>query len=49
VVEFEATLSRALAGGLHVIEVPMDRAANTAFHATINAAVRERLRAELRR
>ena len=48
VVEFEATLSRALAGGLHVIEVPMDRAANTAFHATINAAVRERLRAELR-
>lgn len=49
VVEFEAALSRSLAGGLHLIEVPMDRAANTALHATINAAVRERLRAELRR
>jgi 2-succinyl-5-enolpyruvyl-6-hydroxy-3-cyclohexene-1-carboxylate synthase len=47
-VEFEAALSRALAGGLHLIEVPMDRAANTALHATINAAVRERLSAELR-
>lgn len=46
-VEFEATLSRALAGGLHLIEVRMDRAANTAFHAAINAAVREQLRAEL--
>jgi 2-succinyl-5-enolpyruvyl-6-hydroxy-3-cyclohexene-1-carboxylate synthase len=49
VVELEAMLSRALAGGLHVIEVPMDRAANTAFHATINAAVRQRLRGEARR
>ena len=48
-VEFEAALSRALAGGLHLIEVPMDRAANTAFHATINAAVRERLGAEPQR
>ena len=45
-VEFEATLSRALAGGLHLIEVPMDRAANTTLHATVNAAVRERLRSE---
>ena len=45
-VEFEVALSRALEGGLHLIEVPMDRAANTAFHATINAAVRDRLCAE---
>lgn len=42
--EFRAALSRALAGGLHVIEVPLDRAANTAWHAALTAAVRNRLR-----
>lgn len=29
---FEQALARALEGGRHVIEVPVDRAANTAFH-----------------
>ena len=32
-------LAHALAGGRHVIEVPVDRAVNTAFHLSINAAV----------
>ena len=41
---FSHELARALAGGRHVIEVPVDRAANTAFHATVNAAVSARLR-----
>ena len=34
-------LEHALAGGLNVIEVPIDRAANTALHATLFAAVSE--------
>jgi 2-succinyl-5-enolpyruvyl-6-hydroxy-3-cyclohexene-1-carboxylate synthase len=40
---FASALDRSLAGGLHVIEVPIDRAANTAFHAAIHAAVGARL------
>jgi 2-succinyl-5-enolpyruvyl-6-hydroxy-3-cyclohexene-1-carboxylate synthase len=43
---FAAALSRALAGGLHVIEVPIDRAANTALHMQLNAAVRAALHEE---
>ena len=43
---FSDGLTRALAGGRHVIEVPVDRAANTAFHATVNAAVSARLSQE---
>jgi 2-succinyl-5-enolpyruvyl-6-hydroxy-3-cyclohexene-1-carboxylate synthase len=43
---FSDGLAQALAGGRHVIEVPVDRAANTAFHATVNAAVSARLRQE---
>jgi len=43
---FSHELTKALAGGRHVIEVPVDRAANTAFHATVNAAVSARLRQE---
>jgi 2-succinyl-5-enolpyruvyl-6-hydroxy-3-cyclohexene-1-carboxylate synthase len=43
---FSRELTQALAGGRHVIEVPVDRAANTAFHATVNAAVSARLRQE---
>jgi 2-succinyl-5-enolpyruvyl-6-hydroxy-3-cyclohexene-1-carboxylate synthase len=39
-------LSRALAGGRHVIEVRVDRAANTAFHAALFDAVRAGLRQE---
>lgn len=41
-----SALAGALAGGLHVIEVCVDRAANTAFHLAINGAVRARLRQE---
>ena len=37
---FEAALERALRGGRHVIEVPVDRAANTAFHVALHEAVR---------
>jgi len=44
--EFERALSGALQGGRHVIEVPMDRAANTALHGALTAAVRSRLRTE---
>ena len=40
---FNTALDRSLAGGLHVIEVPIDRAANTEFHAAIHAAVGARL------
>jgi 2-succinyl-5-enolpyruvyl-6-hydroxy-3-cyclohexene-1-carboxylate synthase len=40
----EAALSRALAGGRHVIEVPVDRAANTAHHGRLFATVRAALR-----
>jgi len=36
---FEQALAQALEGGRHVIEVPVDRAANTAFHRAITAAV----------
>jgi 2-succinyl-5-enolpyruvyl-6-hydroxy-3-cyclohexene-1-carboxylate synthase len=43
---FASALDRSLAGGLHVIEVPIDRAANTAFHAAIHAAVGARLSQE---
>jgi 2-succinyl-5-enolpyruvyl-6-hydroxy-3-cyclohexene-1-carboxylate synthase len=39
----EAALSRAIAGGRHVIEVPVDRAANTAHHGRLFAAVRAAL------
>jgi len=40
---FETALSRALAGGRHVIEVPVKRAANTAFHAALYDSVRAAL------
>ncbi len=40
---FAAALSHAMTGGLHVIEVPIDRAANTALHAQLNEAVRSAL------
>jgi 2-succinyl-5-enolpyruvyl-6-hydroxy-3-cyclohexene-1-carboxylate synthase len=40
---FTQALARALAGGRHVIEVAIDRAANTAFHASIHQRVREHL------
>jgi len=45
---FEQALARALHGGRHVIEVTMDRAVNTAFHATIHQRVREQLQQDLR-
>jgi 2-succinyl-5-enolpyruvyl-6-hydroxy-3-cyclohexene-1-carboxylate synthase len=45
---FEVALSRALVGGRHVIEVPVDRAANTAFHGRVFEAVRVALRQEPR-
>jgi 2-succinyl-5-enolpyruvyl-6-hydroxy-3-cyclohexene-1-carboxylate synthase len=41
-----AGLERALRGGRHVIEVCVDRAANTGFHASIHAAVAARLQRE---
>jgi len=43
---FSRELTQSLAGGRRVIEVPVDRAANTSFHATVNAAVSARLRQE---
>jgi 2-succinyl-5-enolpyruvyl-6-hydroxy-3-cyclohexene-1-carboxylate synthase len=43
---FADALAGALRGGLHVIEVPMDRAANTALHAALVAAVDEALAVE---
>jgi 2-succinyl-5-enolpyruvyl-6-hydroxy-3-cyclohexene-1-carboxylate synthase len=43
---FSRELTQSLVGGRRVIEVPVDRAANTAFHATVNAAVSARLRQE---
>jgi len=43
---FSQALDRALRGGRHVIEVPVDRAANTAFHAVLNDAVCDALRRE---
>lgn len=45
---FEVAVSRALAGGRHVIEVPVDRAANTVFHGRLFEAVRAALRQEPR-
>jgi 2-succinyl-5-enolpyruvyl-6-hydroxy-3-cyclohexene-1-carboxylate synthase len=45
---FTQALARALQGGRHVIEVPVDRAANTACHAALGDAVRARLRRESR-
>jgi len=42
----QQALATALGGGLHLIEVPVDRATNTAFHAALHARVGERLRAE---
>jgi len=41
--DFSAALSRALMGGLHVIEVPVDRAANTALHRALYEAARSAL------
>jgi len=43
---FTRALGSALRGGRHVIEVPVDRAANTAFHGAVSEAVRSRLRRE---
>jgi 2-succinyl-5-enolpyruvyl-6-hydroxy-3-cyclohexene-1-carboxylate synthase len=43
---FAAALGRALRGGRHVIEVPVDRAANTALHSALGDAVRSRLQRE---
>jgi 2-succinyl-5-enolpyruvyl-6-hydroxy-3-cyclohexene-1-carboxylate synthase len=42
----ESALAQALRGGRHLIEVPMDRAANTALHAMLKQAVSARLRRE---
>jgi len=44
---FRAALSRALKGGRHLIEVKMDRAVNTAFHASMHAAVGAALEREI--
>lgn len=43
---FADALSRALAGGRHVIEVPVDRRANTAFHRLLHGAVSAALQQE---
>jgi 2-succinyl-5-enolpyruvyl-6-hydroxy-3-cyclohexene-1-carboxylate synthase len=43
---FSQALSTALAGGRHLIEVPIDRAVNTAFHAVVNSSVSAGLRKE---
>jgi 2-succinyl-5-enolpyruvyl-6-hydroxy-3-cyclohexene-1-carboxylate synthase len=39
-----AAVSRGLAGGRHVVEVPVDRRANTTFHGQLHQAVRASLR-----
>jgi 2-succinyl-5-enolpyruvyl-6-hydroxy-3-cyclohexene-1-carboxylate synthase len=44
---FRHALGQALRGGRHVIEVPVERAANTAFHGALTDAVRSHLRREL--
>ena len=44
---FEQALATALDGGRHVIEVTMDRAVNTAFHASIYQRVHDGLQREL--
>jgi 2-succinyl-5-enolpyruvyl-6-hydroxy-3-cyclohexene-1-carboxylate synthase len=36
---FGSAVAAALRGGRHVLEVPVDRAANTAFHRSLHAAV----------
>ena len=41
---FAKALGEALRGGRHVIEVPVDRAANTAFHGAVGDTVRSELR-----
>lgn len=41
---FMDALSRALEGGLHVIEVPVERSANTAFHRQLTDQVRAALK-----
>ena len=46
---FTQALVRALVGGRHVIEVTIDRAVNTAFHAAIHQRVRDQLQRDLRR
>jgi 2-succinyl-5-enolpyruvyl-6-hydroxy-3-cyclohexene-1-carboxylate synthase len=43
---FAQALSLALRGGRHVIEIAVDRTANTALHGALNEAVCARLRAE---
>ena len=43
---FSQALGKSLRGGRHVIEVPVDRAANTAFHGAVSDAVRSGLRRE---
>jgi len=43
---FGEALARALAGGRHVIEVPVDRRANTDLHGALTDAVAARLRRE---
>jgi 2-succinyl-5-enolpyruvyl-6-hydroxy-3-cyclohexene-1-carboxylate synthase len=43
---FSQALRNALRGGRHVIEVPVERAANTAFHGAVSDAVRAGLRRE---
>ncbi|HXQ63795.1 MAG TPA: hypothetical protein VN787_02980, partial [Steroidobacteraceae bacterium] len=40
---FATALSHALDGGRHVIEVPVDRAANTAWHVALYESVRTAL------
>jgi len=40
---FVEALAQSLRGGRHVIEVPVNRAANTAFHVALGDAVRSRL------
>ncbi|MFO1393019.1 MAG: 2-succinyl-5-enolpyruvyl-6-hydroxy-3-cyclohexene-1-carboxylic-acid synthase [Steroidobacteraceae bacterium] len=44
--ELAESVSRSIAGGRHLIEVSVDRAANTAFHHAIHAAVGAALRRE---
>ncbi len=46
--EFAQALQNALRGGRHLIEVPVDRAANTVLHGALAQAVRDRLQAEWR-
>lgn len=42
--ELGGAIERSLAGGLHLIEVRIDRAANTGFHRAIHASVADALR-----